>query len=98
MTELSIDFPEFKRPHLVRPTIAIIKQNDQVKWEGPVLFNGSIAKINLKTINGFEKHISLNIEFYKKPTVKKWIDDIEDKGRIIFYNSNEYLTNQRTAF
>ena len=85
MTELSIDFPEFKRSHLVRPTLAIIKQNDQVRWEGPVLFNGSIAKIDLKTINGFEKYISLKIEFYKKSTASIWIDDVKDKGRIIFF-------------
>jgi hypothetical protein len=83
LTELSIDFPEFKRSHLVRPSLAIVKQNDQVKWEGPVLFNGSIAKIDLKTINGFEKYISLNIEFYKKSTARNWIDDVKDKGRII---------------
>lgn len=84
MKELSIDFPEFKRSHLVRPTLAKIKQNDQVKWEGPVLFNGSIAKIDLKTINGFEKHISLKVEFYKKSTARKWIDNVKDKGGIIF--------------
>ena len=69
---------------MVRPTLAIIKQNDQVKWEGPVLFNGSRAKIDLKTINGFEKNIALNIEFYKKSTARKWIDDVKDKGRFIF--------------
>ena len=68
---------------MVRPSLAIVKQNDQVKWEGPVLFNGSIAKIDLKTINGFEKHILLNIIFYKKSTARKWIDDVKDKGRII---------------
>ena len=70
---------------MVRPTLAKIKQNDQVKWEGPVLFNGSIAKIDLKTINGFEKYISLKIEFYKKSTARKWIDDVKDKGRIILF-------------
>ena len=70
---------------MVRPTLAIIKQNDQVKWEGPVLFNGSIAKIDLKTINGFEKHILLNIIFYKKSTARKWIDDVKDQGRIVFH-------------
>ena len=70
---------------MVRPTLAIIKQNDQVKWEGPVLFNGSIAKIDLKTINGFEKNIVLNIEFYKKSTARKWIDDVKDQGRIVFH-------------
>jgi hypothetical protein len=86
LTELSIDFPEFKRSHLIRPTLAKIRQNDQVQWEGPVLFNGSIAKIDLKAINGFEKHISLKIEFYKESTVKKWIDDVKDTGRIFFYN------------
>ena len=72
---------------MVRPTLAIIKQNDQVKWEGPVLFNGSIAKIDLKTINGFEKHISLTIEFYKKSTATIWIDGVKDKGRYFFYNA-----------
>ena len=70
---------------MVRPTLAIIKQNDQVKWEGPVRFNGSIAKIDLKTINEFQKYNSLEIEFYKKSTASIWIDDVKDKGRIIFF-------------
>ena len=78
---------------MVRPTLAKIKQNDQVKWEGPVLFNGSIAKIDLKTINGFEKHISLKIEFYKNSIARKWIDDVKDTGIIIFIIlTKEYLT------
>ena len=70
---------------MVRPTLAIIKQNDQVRWEGPVLFNGSIAKIDLRTINGFEKHIMLKIEFYKESTARKWIDDVKYKGRFFLY-------------
>ena len=70
---------------MVRPILAIVKQNDQVKWEGPVRFNGSIAKIDLKTINEFQKYNSLEIEFYKKSTASIWIDDVKDKGRIIFF-------------
>ena len=64
MTELSIDFPEFKVFHLLKPTSAKIKQNHEVIWKGPVQFNGSIAKLDLKTIKGCEKHTLFTIEFY----------------------------------
>ena len=80
---------------MVRPILAIVKQNDQVKWEGPVRFNGSIAKIDLKTINGFQKYNSLEIEFYKKSTARKWIDDVQEKGISFFFIM---LTNPRAAF
>ena len=76
MTELSIDFPEFKMTHLLRPTSAKIKQNHKVIWKGPVKFDGSIAKLDLKIIKGYEKHTLFTIEFYKKLTNEEWTDNI----------------------
>ena len=37
-------------------------------WEGPVKFDGSKAKLDLKTMKEYEKFLPLKIIFYKKST------------------------------
>ena len=63
--------------HLLKPTSAKIKQNHEVIWKGPVQFDGSIAKLDLKTIKECEKHTLFTIEFYKKSSNEKLINHIK---------------------
>ena len=84
--------------HLLKPTAAKIKQNHKVIWKGPVQFDGSTAKLDLKTIKGFYcKHTLLTIEFYKKSTNGEWTDNIKGRVKKNVMVRKKYSTNQRAA-
>ena len=51
-------------------------------WEGPVKFDGCKAKLDLKTMKGYEKFLPLKITFYKKSTGSQL--EIDDKGDNFF--------------
>ena len=64
----------------MKPKKAKIKQNDILIWEGRVQFNESKVILDLRSINGYDKFLPLQIEFYKIPSQNdetEWTKNVE---------------------
>ena len=83
--------------HLLKPTSAKIKQNQKVLWEGPVQFDGSIARLDLNTIKGCEKHTLFTIEFYKTSTNEERTDNIKGRMKKKVMVRKTYSTNHKAV-
>ena len=64
----------------MKPKTAKIKQNEILIWEGRVQFNESKVILDLRSINGYDKFLPLQIEFYKIPPQNdetEWTKNVE---------------------